>query len=152
MTEEPSFQNSSGYQKYQEIKMRKSREQRKKKTEVPKLKYNAIVEFHQEKPSSRRIKPPKDLLKKENSSFEQKPSKRNFIAENARNVGAFKRTKRNITGGNVTERHHKSKNFSFSSKNSVPKATPRSRYFEDFSSPIMEVESPSKSPKKVSEF
>ena len=106
MTEEPSFHNSSGYQKYQEIKMRKSREQRKKKTEVPKLKYNKdpIVEFHQDKPSSRRIKPPKDLLKKENSSFEQKPSKRNFIAENARNVGAFKRTK---LGGNVTERHQK---------------------------------------------
>ena len=37
MSEEASFQNSSGYQKYQEIKMRKSREQRKKKTEIPKL-------------------------------------------------------------------------------------------------------------------
>ena len=68
-------------------------------------------------------------------------------------MGAFKR-KTNISSGNATERHQKSKNFSFGHKSSLPKITPRSKmgYFEDLSSPIMEVDSPSKSPKKVSDF
>ena len=56
----------------------------------------------------------------------------------------------------MTERHQKSKAFSFGPKFSLPKVTPRSKmgYFEEFSSPIMEVDSPvkSKSPRKVSDF